>query len=427
MSARWKQKIKESKPGQILVMLALMIPVLIVFAGMAIDFGMIYVEQSALSRALDAAALEGMRNLYQGNSTAQSLAQTAYTLNMSSTSQFTNNSITPTFSFSVGTDSNGNKLVNVSGTVTVNPFFLAIFNQFNQVSVSGSAQATRAKLVMSLVLDNSASMTRNGGSTALPPAVDSFINYFDDTQDHVAEIHFGTVATTGVAMTQPFKSAIISNVGSISFQGGTFAEAALAAGQTQINTIAIPAGQNTVRVAVFFTDGWANMIEDTLTCKSGGGCSGSSGSHLTIYGGCAPPEAAVGWCHGANSFCAMPGSSDSTCSSNACSSCPPTTFPSQLSPPTMTQNNTNVSNEAKYRAEQVALSMQEENPGVEIYALGMGDKVDMTYLQEIANDPASPSYNPNLPQGAAILAQTSADLNNAFLLIASKILLRLTH
>jgi len=51
------------KPGQTFIMLAVGISVLIFFAGLAIDFGIAYTEQTALSRAVDAAALEGMRNL----------------------------------------------------------------------------------------------------------------------------------------------------------------------------------------------------------------------------------------------------------------------------------------------------------------------------------------------------------------------------
>ena len=60
-------------------------------------------------------------------------------------------------------------------------------------------------------------------------------------------------------------------------------------GQTQINSVTVAAGENVVKVAVFFTDGWANTVEDTLNCPP---------STLLNFGGCAPPEAAVGWCSG---------------------------------------------------------------------------------------------------------------------------------
>lgn len=88
-------------------------------------------------------------------------------------------------------------------------------------------------------------------------------------------------------------------------------------------------------------------------------------------------------------------------------------------------NTTNVSNDAKYRAVQLANTMRTQ--GVTVYSIGLGDKIDETYLQEVANDPASPEYNPNEPSGLAEFAPTASQLDSAFQTIASKILLRLTQ
>ena len=76
--------------------------------------------------------------------------------------------------------------------------------------------------------------------------------------------------------------------------------------------MAVAAGENVVKVAVFFTDGWANTVEDTLNCPP---------STLLNFGGCAPPEAAVGWCSGISFMDPTNGQRRS---------CGATSFPSQM-------------------------------------------------------------------------------------------------
>ena len=71
--------------------------------------------------------------------------------------------------------------------------------------------------------------------------------------------------------------------------------------------------------------------------------------------------------------------------------------------------------------------------GMVVYSIGLGNSVDQAFLQQIANDPASPSYNPSQPAGLAVFApncpstQCSAELLQVFQTIAAKILLRLTQ
>jgi len=71
------------------------------------------------------------------------------------------------------------------------------------------------------------------------------------------------------------------------FGGATYSQGGLLDGQAQINSVTVAPGQNVVEVAV--SDGWANTVQDTVNCPP---------STLLGFGGCAPPEAAVGWCSG---------------------------------------------------------------------------------------------------------------------------------
>jgi len=83
-----------------------------------------------------------------------------------------------------------------------------------------------------------------------------------------------------------------------------------------------------------------------------------------------------------------------------------------------------------YDAIQLANAMRSE--GMYVYAVGLGNNVDQSFLQQIANDPASSAYNPNQPIGMAAFApscpssQCTAQLQQVFQTIAAKILLRLT-
>ena len=67
--------------GQIIVLLAICLTVLLMFLALSIDVGFAYVTQAKLSRAVDAACLEAMKNLSQGQAMARTLAQNTFNAN----------------------------------------------------------------------------------------------------------------------------------------------------------------------------------------------------------------------------------------------------------------------------------------------------------------------------------------------------------
>ncbi len=421
--------------GQILLMLAAVIPVLLLFLGLAVDFGLIYAKQAALARGVDAAALAGMRSLNEGVAAATTIAQDEFALNYP---VLGNDPVAPVFNFAASTGSNNNMLVNVSATATVHPLFLSMLPGFQTVQFSASAQTTRAELIMSLVLDVSTSMTENGGSTALAPAVQSFISDFDPTNtdmtDLASMVTFGTTSKVNVAMQQPFKNAIDNatsgfNFGSLFSPNYTNSTAGLTAAQSAINGVTVPAGQNVTKVAVFFTDGWPNINQDNLTCSSRSGT-------LTnlLYCGCDTGDESLGLCTANNlvffSPTACTGNGGVACSA-ATPACGATTFPAQQPGNSTSLSNTNAcSSDAMYRAIQVAKSMLAQN--IYVYSIGMGSAITNQptaedFLRQVANDPASSTFNPNEPIGEAVFASDSAQLTQVFQTIASKILLRITQ
>jgi Flp pilus assembly protein TadG len=404
-------KLVTEERGQILVMFALSLPLLVLFMGFAIDFGFAFLVKSELSKASDATALAVMRNLGRGETSATAIGSSMFTINFNASSRL--NTSTPSVSITYSSDAYGDPIVNVAASVKLNTFFIGLIG-FKTLSISSGSQATRPPVILSLVLDKSGSMNLNGGATALPPSVDDFLGYFIEGTDRLGEVSFSTIATQDVAISQTFQTPIKNSVNSMPFGGATFAQGGLLDAQTQVTGVSNPP-PNAVQVVVFFTDGWANTNQDTL------------GGQKVNYGGCSPVEAAVGWC---NAFFCMNSINGSTISATLGSvgSCPRANKftaqdPSISNPAQM--NTTNVSTDAKYRAVQLANTMRTQ--GITVYSIGLGDMVDQTYLQEVANDPASPEYNPNEPSGLAEFAPTSSQLDAAFQTIASKILLRLTQ
>src|ERR1035438_9386195 len=89
-----------------------------------------------------------------------------------------------------------------------------------------------------------------------------------------------------------------------------------------------------------------------------------------------------------------------------------------------------VTADAQYRPLATANALLTE--GTYIYSVGLATNVDKAFLQQIANDPSSSTYNPNLPAGMAMFAPNcpsstcTAEMQQIFQTIAAPILLPLT-
>jgi hypothetical protein len=181
-----------------------------------------------LSKAVDSAALAGMRSLNQGQATATQIATAAFNTNYASTPA--PNSNAPVFNITFTTNAASNQVVNATATATINTFFLGVLSGYRTLTVSSTAQATRPLLIMSLILDRSGSMNYNGGAQALPPAVTNFLTYFDNATDQVADVSFASLATVDVSIRTNFTSPITTAVDRMVFNGATYSQAALLSG-----------------------------------------------------------------------------------------------------------------------------------------------------------------------------------------------------
>jgi hypothetical protein len=364
-------------------------------------------------------------------------------------------------------DTYGDQQVKVTATASVNTLFVRYLSQWASVPVSDTAVSTRGKLVMSIVLDRSGSMcggtehcdpgvTGDNGGEALKSAVPTFIGNFNDTTDEVTLGSFSSNATVDYTINYNFKTPIATAVSALSFTGGTFGTGAgtapiqsntlgapLSLAQLQNNSVPILAGQNVVKVIVYFTDGLMNTVQDPIYCNGKGG----TGSTLINYGGhdsgsqvdfFDPTSATTDWGH-YTSGTGFPYTSGGAICTDITGNIV-AKFPSQSQGTQVTLSQSAVTADAKYRAIQTAITLRTESPvPTYIFTIGLGTGVTTTtqaFLAQLANDSNYPAtyingqpaglffYIPNCT-GSALTACKS-QLNTAFQTIAAKVLLRLT-
>ena len=417
-----RNKSGSNERGQILPMLAVFLVVMILFVGLAIDLGYAYVTKANLSKAVDAAALKGMLSLGQGQAGAIAIAKSVFAANYQSSGRDSSPPI-PNVNFTTDPKT-GLLQINVSAATTINTFFARIVPSLQTVSVSDTAQTTRANVLMTLVLDRSGSMNTNDGAQALPIAVQTFLTYFSDTQDQVALASFGSNATLDQSMQHNFTSSINRSVSGMTYIGATYALGGLLLAQTQES--ANP--PNVLKVVVFFTDGIANTIEDNLSCP---------GYPLINYGGNAPSEGNGVWFMDPKTGNTLPGTGfNGTCGYNSPatpSCCAARTFPSQEFKTQEPFTTTFITDDAQYRMLQVASTMRTATPPVVIYTVGLGSVTNPVFLKQLANTTDSSTYNSSLPSGLYVPAPDCpgplcvTELQQAFQTVATDILLRLTQ
>ncbi len=122
LSCGWR----EASPGQVLLLLALVLLLLLGFSALAVDVAHAYTQRRLLQNAVDAAALAGTRALFEGHSPseARTAARQAFDRNLSANHD-PGEGLT-VMQFDVQVDS-ATRTVRVSARAAIEPFFLGAF------------------------------------------------------------------------------------------------------------------------------------------------------------------------------------------------------------------------------------------------------------------------------------------------------------
>lgn len=443
-------KLFRHESGQLILAFAALLTIVVLFAGLSLDAGLLYVTKARVSNAVDSACLTGVKNLWQGQSTAAAVATNVFNAN------FGDNPPIPSVTFP--TDQYGNQEVNVTATASVTTLFIGILSPFKVLPVNASATATRGDLVMTIVLDRSGSMcggtnkcdsgvTGDNGGVALQSAVPAFVGDFDDTTDQVGMVSFSSNASVDVPIGYNFTTNINNAIAAMKFTGGTFGTGAgtgtllsstqgppMSLAQSQNDSITAKPGQNIVKVVVYVTDGLMNTIQDSFACPAttlinyGGH---DSGSTVDMF----DPSAGTDWGNYTSSSGFPYDSKGDICKTSKGQII--SKFPSQQSGTQVTFSRTAVTTEAQYRAVQTAIAMRTESPlSTFIFTIGVGSNVTSTtqaFLAQLANDPSYSTYIKGQPAGLFFYipncpsATCTTDVQKAFQTIAAKVMLRLTQ
>ena len=148
-----------SEAGVAMIHMAIYLPMLLLFTGLAVDSGRAYLVKAQLSKAVDGAALSAARNLNGGNPRGEA----AKVFNANFPSDFMGaTSVTDPMAaadfYEMHTEEDtGVHIVTIKATATVPTTFMRIGN-FNEMTVSSASEATRRLVDLSLVLDVSGSI-----------------------------------------------------------------------------------------------------------------------------------------------------------------------------------------------------------------------------------------------------------------------------
>ena len=246
--------------GYVLIYMALVLAVLMLFSGLALDAGRSYVVKAQLSKAVDGAALAAARAT--DGAAARDEAVRVFRANFPVATLGTLTSPDPTAAgdfYAASVDASGRKVVDVKATVLLPTTFMRI-GSIENVTIHSEAEATRRLVDLSLVLDVSSSIGSKW--SAVRDAARSFIQWFDERNDRLALVTFSNGARVLDQMPagRGFdKSRLVSDVPSTLPGGSTLMVEGLYRGWDELR--AVPSGaQAGLRIIVLFTDGASNGV-----------------------------------------------------------------------------------------------------------------------------------------------------------------------
>jgi len=468
---------RREQSGIVIPLTAILLTVIVPLIGLGIDASILYAVKTKMSAACDAAALAGARSLARGVNdaaqvaNAQSVAEQYVALDFPAGYFGAPAPTVPTPT--VDESQSQQRSVTVSASLAAPTFFMNWLG-VSAVNISDSATAVRRDINVVLVMDTSGSLSLTNSCGPLKTAAVDFVSQFSEGRDEVGLATFSGASQAYPGIEFPLStsfSSMTTTIGNITCVGGTSTALGLYNGYQALLALNQPAALNAI---LLFTDGYPTDITTTFPHNSGDGDSceaPSTNTHQTLYqaspGGTAMTGATVettysvgdpsnpatwspvGWTglYQPNDYpndTAISSNGHCTFGSNTGEIASiPATDPNysylsmvdgQYQPVTyvhgsstqLTMNETNLLNGSINEADSMAYYIRTQTalPNVIMYSIGLGNAggVPADFLERVANDPRASNYNASYPVGEYVSATSSADLEQAFLQIASEML-----
>ena len=451
----------KSSRGQILIIVAVSLIVLIGFVGLAIDSGRAYGVKAKLNAAVDAAAIAAARGLADGSNdsariaSAKQAAKDYYRANFPT--RYLGADLVPLTDADIVATHNqqdGSWTVAVTGAASMPVTFMGALG-FSNVAVSATGQTIRPPWDVVLVLDTSGSLGPPTSSADTLPklkqAAISFLGTFNSGSDLVGVVSFASGGVVDVPIvkngTRGFvQSQVVNAINALSVTGSTAAAEGMRLALNDINGVPI-ASRSKLRSIVFFSDGAPNSVPAIFR-------NASAPVTGDLYSETDPPatdratrvyrydrrDTQLGTY---TNIATLP--NDGFALTNETGATvgliPLASYNNMrtLSGSPYTNTRCNVNKAARSMVENVANSARSQ--GIKIYAVGLGARVnslEISYcsygaiergsgiLKRLANTADSDTFHAApQPAGLYVWADSASDLNDAFMTIA-RAMIRLT-
>ncbi len=444
--------------GQVLIMTALTLVVLLALSALTIDLGMAYAVKAKLNSAVDAASLAAGKAVKIGaddatrRANARAAANSFFAANFPTGIRSTSGT---TFSVDSITNVEGTWTVRVSASTVAPTFFSRLFFML-PIRVGASAEATVKTLDMMLVLDCSGSL--GSDFPALRDAAKNFINGFQDGPggDRVGLVTFASGAVLSEAINKDAnrgfsKSSVIADLNATSMGGATNAEEAMRIAKAELDAIPV-ALRSTLRAIVFFSDGAPNIVSGKFKLKNPAGVTPNPVGLYSVQ--TSGYDAPYWWFtisqrngtdgnllyNNASRVTHLP-VTDYTGTVSLASFNNARTLTASGSDPIYKWTNTwcNLNKAARNMVENIANAARgaSGNAAITIYTIGLGSalksqevsgcgygasELGENILKRLANTTDSDKYQPAQPTGIYVWAADASQLNSAFQRVRSAVL-----
>ena len=436
--------------GQMLVLVAVSILVLMGLVGLAVDSGLAYGVKAKLASAVDAAAIAGARALAEGVDddarivAARKAAKDYYAANFPAV--FLGAARVPLTDPMIDAvhDATGYWTITVTGSAVMPVTFMRMLG-FSDFPISAMGQAIRRDLDIVLVLDTSGSLASPSSTfPALKAAAVNFVNKFNagSNGDRVGVVSFASGAVVNVPIvkdgTRGFnKTQVINAINALNVSGSTASAEGLRLALNDIN--GVPAiNRSSLRMIVFFSDGAPNDVPAVFS---------NSGTPVTgdLYSETSAPatnRATRVFRHDRRdtqlgdyaNITTLPNTGFDVTGVGEISLA---SYNNRrvLSGSPYTNTRCNVNKAARNMTENVANTARSQVVKIHSIALGAAvnsleitfcaytaSEVGSSLLKRLSNTSDSDAYNPAQPAGLYVWAENAVDLDSAFTSIASEIL-----
>lgn len=456
-----------NQKGQILIVFAVSIIVLLGLVGLSIDVGIAYSVRAKLNAAVDAASIAASRAVATGETEAarrQNAIRAGQRFFYANFPDGYLGAIPDEPTITVEYASNGVWRTEVEASADMELYFFKLFGH-ETMTVAAMGEAIRRDLDLILVIDTSGSLdypvSPRGTFQKVKDAAVSFVDRFigGSGGDRLGLIAFSGGASLEAEINKTSvrgfdKDSVINKINSLSVGGPTAGAEAMRIAQQEID--AVPSAiRSSLRVVVFFSDGAPNMVAADYPLgyfdrRNNWYWSGNSQTG-TLYTDSSrsstwPDQL---WRHDSrnskigdfeNQIRLLPltglGEQDLRSFNNQRTLSAATTISGVTGYP---NSSCNVNKAARNMVENIANDLREDQ--IYVFTLGLGsmlNRLEVTYcgygqseyggniLKRMANTSDVDTFNSDQPRGLYVYAENADELEEAFAAIASEII-RLTR